>query len=207
MTEGEEGRICVVDDDPAVLESIEALLASEGFATETYCSAKDFLEQFRPDDASCILLDVRMPEIDGLTLLERLGAARTGVPVIMVTAHGDIPMAVRAMRAGAADFVEKPFEPDRLLASIAQAISAAPPGPVATEAGVRALFDQLTPRETDVMRQMVIGHPNKIIAHNLGLSPRTVEVHRGRVMQKTGAESLSHLVRMAIRAGHDPDGV
>ncbi|HUF86928.1 MAG TPA: response regulator [Thermohalobaculum sp.] len=197
------GKVCVVDDDPAVLESLEALLASVGFETEAYGSAQAFLEGFDPDRAACILLDVAMPRMDGLTLLETLGAARRGVPVIMVTAHGDVPMAVRAMQAGAADFVEKPFEPDRLLACIERAVARAAPEPA--DAGLRAVFGQLTPREAEVMRQMVIGHPNKIIAHHLGLSPRTVEIHRGRVMQKTGAGSLSHLVRMAIRAGYDPD--
>jgi len=125
--------------------------------------------------------------------------------VIMVTGHGDVPLAVRAMRAGAVDFVEKPFEESRLLQSIEQAVKSAAPAPVATDASLTARFARLTPREMDVMRQMVIGHPNKIIAYNLGLSPRTVEIHRGRVMQKAEAESLSHLVRMAIKAGHDPD--
>ncbi len=198
-------RVCVVDDDPGVRESLEALLGSAGFEAECYGSAKAFLDGFDPSRVACILLDLRMPEMDGLTLLETLGAARRGVPVIMVTGHGDVPMAVRAMRAGAADFVEKPFEPNRLLQSLAEVVAAGTPGPLSPDPGVRARFDQLTPRETDVMRQMVIGHPNKVIAHNLGLSPRTVEIHRGRVMQKTGAESLSHLVRMAIKAGYDPD--
>lgn len=206
-------RVWIVDDDPAVRESLEALLASAGFEAESFGSAKDFLEVFEPARAACLLLDVRMPEMDGLTLLEALGAADRRVPVIMMTAHGDVTMAVRAMRAGAHDFVEKPYQPERLISSVEQAIRAvdrapAPGGPaeVAAEAdAAHAPFGRLTPRETEVMRQMVIGHPNKIIAHNLGLSPRTVEIHRGRVMQKTGAESLSHLVRMAIRAGYDPD--
>lgn len=200
-----EERICIVDDDPAVCESLEALLASAGFEIEAFQSARAFLEGFDPSGAACLVLDVRMPEMDGLTLLETLGAARQGVPVIMMTAHGDMPMAVRAMRAGATDFVEKPFEPDRLLQSIAQAVQRATPEPAASENGFRARFEELTPREREVMRQMVIGHPNKIIAHKLGLSPRTVEIHRGRVMHKTGAESLSHLVRMALKAGYDPD--
>lgn len=200
-----EGRICIVDDDPAVCESLEALLSSAGFEIEAFQSARAFLKGFDPSGAACLVLDVRMPEMDGLTLLETLGAARQGVPVIMMTAHGDVPMAVRAMRAGAADFVEKPFEPDRLLQSIAQAVEGAAPEPAAPEDGFRARFEELTPREREVMRQMVIGHPSKIIAHNLGLSPRTVEIHRGRVMQKTGAQSLSHLVRMALKAGFDPD--
>ncbi len=204
MTTG-NGKIYVVDDDEAVGDSIEALLSSVGHEAEVFVSARQFLESFDPSGAACILLDVRMPEMDGLTLLERMGADRRGVPVIMVTGHGDVPLAVRAMQAGAADFVEKPFEEARLLQSIKVAISNAASAPVAPDDSLTARFARLTPRETDVMRQMVIGHPNKIIAYNLGLSPRTVEIHRGRVMRKTGAESLSHLVRLAIKAGHDPD--
>ncbi|MEE8455429.1 MAG: response regulator [Limibaculum sp.] len=204
MTFG-NGKIYVVDDDDAVGDSIKALLSSVGYEAEVFASARQFLESFDPSGAACILLDVRMPGMDGLTLLERMGADRRGVPVIMVTGHGDVPLAVRAMQAGAADFVEKPFEEARLLQSIEQAISNAASAPVATDDDLTARFARLTPRETDVMRQMVIGHPNKIIAYHLGLSPRTVEIHRSRVMRKTGAESLSHLVRLAIKAGHDPD--
>ena len=204
MTFG-NGKIYVVDDDDAVGDSIKALLSSVGYEAEVFASARQFLESFDPSGAACILLDVRMPGMDGLTLLERMGADRRGVPVIMVTGHGDVPLAVRAMQAGAADFVEKPFEEARLLQSIELAISNAASAPVATDDDLTARFARLTPRETDVMRQMVIGHPNKIIAYHLGLSPRTVEIHRGRVMRKTGAESLSHLVRLAIKAGHDPD--
>lgn len=202
---GRGHRIYVVDDDAAVSESIAALLCSAGYEAESFGSAERFLESFDPSGAACIVLDVRMPGMDGLTLLETMGAARQGVPVIMMTGHGDVPLAVRAMRAGAADFVEKPFQDSRLLQSIATAIEAAAPMPAAVDDDLVARFAQLTPRETEVMRQMVIGHPNKIIAFNLGLSPRTVEIHRGRVMQKSGAESLPHLVRLAIKAGHDPD--
>ncbi len=204
MTTG-NGKIYVVDDEETVGDSIEALLSSVGYEAEVFVSAGQFLESFDPSGAACILLDVKMPGMDGLTLLERMGADRRGVPVIMVTGHGDVPLAVRAMQAGAADFVEKPFEEARLLQSIEQAISNAASAPVATDDNLTARFARLTPRETDVMRQMVIGHPNKIIAYNLGLSPRTVEIHRGRVMRKIGADSLSHLVRLAIKAGHDPD--
>ena len=204
MTFG-NGKIYVVDDDDAVGDSIKALLSSVGYEAEVFASARQFLESFDPSGAACILLDVRMPGMDGLTLLEKMGADRRGVPVIMVTGHGDVPLAVRAMQAGAADFVEKPFEEARLLQSIELAISNAASAPVATDDDLTARFARLTPRETDVMRQMVIGHPNKIIAYHLGLSPRTVEIHRSRVMRKTGAESLSHLVRLAIKAGHDPD--
>ena len=142
--------------------------------------------------------------MDGLTLLEVLGDNRKGVPVVIMTGHGDVPMAVRAIRGGAADFVEKPFSSTRLLESIQSAITRSAPQSVA-DPELRACFAVLTRRETEVMQQMVIGLPNKLIAHKLEISPRTVEIHRGRVMQKTGAKSLSHLVRMAIRAGLEPE--
>jgi two-component system, LuxR family, response regulator FixJ len=200
-----EGTIYVVDDDTAVRESLEALLSSEGFGTTGSGSAEEFLRHFDPVGAACVLLDVRMPGMDGLTMLERLGADRKGVPVVILTGHADVPMAVRAIRAGAADFVEKPFAAARLLDSIRGAIARRAPSQGARDPALRARFADLTPREREVMEQMVIGMPNKLIAHRLGMSPRTVEVHRGRVMHKTGAGSLSHLVRMAIRAGLDPE--
>lgn len=195
--------VYVVDDDPGVRESLEALLAADGHAVVTCASAADFLDRFEPAAAACILLDVRLPGMDGLTLLETLGARRQGVPVVMMTAHGDVPMAARAMRAGAADFVEKPFPADVLLASLAGAMTRTAAGGEADPA-IAARFAGLTPREREVMERMVEGLPNKLIAHTLGMSPRTVEVHRGRVMQKTGAGSLAQLVRLAIRAGRVP---
>jgi two-component system response regulator FixJ len=203
---GKDGKVYVVDDDEAVRESLDALLSAAGYDTATFGSAAEFLERFDPSDAACVLLDVRMPGTDGLTLLETLGSARRGVPVVMMTAHADVPAAVRAIRAGAADFVEKPFEQARLLDGIEQAIArSGSQHPTAGDPGLRARFAELTPREHEVMLQMVVGLPNKLIAHELGMSPRTVEIHRGRVMQKVGAKSLSHLVRMAVRAGLDPD--
>ncbi|MFO1144243.1 MAG: response regulator [Amaricoccus sp.] len=203
---GSEGRIYVVDDDEAVRDSLEALLSSDGFDTSTCASAEAFLQQFDPVGAACLLFDVRMPGMDGLTLLETLDGDRKGVPVVVLTGHADVPMAVRAIRAGAADFVEKPFTAARLLDSIRGAIARSAPVTGTADTALRERFADLTPRERQVMEQMVIGLPNKLIAHRLGMSPRTVEIHRGRVMAKTGATSLSHLVRMAVRAGLDPDG-
>jgi two-component system response regulator FixJ len=200
-----EGTIYVVDDDPAVRDSLEALLAAEGFETASSGSAEAFLRQFDPVGAACVLLDVRMPGMDGLTLLETLGSDRKSVPVVILTGHADVPMAVRAIRAGAADFLEKPFAATRLLGSIRSAIARTTPSQATADPSLRARFGDLTPREREVMEQMVIGLPNKLIAHRLGMSPRTVEIHRGRVMHKTGANSLSHLVRMAIRAGLEPE--
>jgi two-component system response regulator FixJ len=199
-------RICLVEDDASVRESLEALLVTEGFQVDAYGSAAEMLERFEPEVTACVLLDVRLPGMDGLTLLETLEGRRQDVPAVVMTGHADLPMAVRAIRAGAADFVEKPFEADRLLDSIRHAISKAR-NQRATSAApeLEARFSDLTPRETEVMQQMVIGLPNKLIADALDMSPRTVEIHRSRVMQKTRAKSLSHLVRMAIRAGFDPD--
>jgi two-component system, LuxR family, response regulator FixJ len=200
-----EGLICVVDDDPAVRESLGALLSAEGFKSAEFASAADFLAAFDPDRTACVLLDVRMPGMDGLALLESLGLERRGVPVVIMTGHADVPMAVRAIRAGAADFVEKPFASARLLETIRAAIIRSTPARPAPDPELRNRFAALTPREAEVMQQMVIGLPSKLIAHRLGMSPRTVEIHRSRVMQKTNANSLSHLLRMAIRAGVDPD--
>jgi two-component system, LuxR family, response regulator FixJ len=202
---GPEGRVYIVDDDAAVLGSLEALLSSEGFETASCGSAEAFLRQFDSQGAACVLLDVRMPGMDGLTLLETMRRERIAVPVVVLTGHGDVPMAVRAMRAGAADFVEKPFSATRLLDSVRCAIARRLPGQASADPALTARFSDLTPRERQVMEQMVIGLPNKQIAYELGMSPRTVEIHRGRVMHKTGARSLSHLVRMAVRAGLEPD--
>jgi two-component system response regulator FixJ len=200
-----EGTVYIVDDDEAVRDSLEALLSSEGFETAPCGSAEEFLRHFDPPAAACVLLDVRMPGMDGLTMLERLGGGRMGVPVVILTGHADVPMAVRAIRAGAADFVEKPFAATRLIESIRTAIARRAPSQATADPALSARFAELTPREREVMEQMVIGLPNKLIAHRLGMSPRTVEIHRGRVMHKTGANSLSHLVRMAIRAGLNPE--
>lgn len=202
-----EANILVVDDDEAVRDSLDALLRSAGHSTSQYTNATDFLEAVDAQDASCLILDVRLPDADGIDVLQRLTESGFGPPVIVITGHGDVPMAVKAMRSGAADFIEKPFEPEELLRSVTRALEVreehSQSHAQALEA--KARFDKLTPRETDVMMHLVIGLPNKIIAHQLGLSPRTVEVHRARVMEKTGAESLSHLVRMAINAGIDPE--
>ncbi len=204
-----QGRtICIVDDDEAVRDSLCSLLAVAGHVPCAFASAAEFLEGCADVDIGCVLLDVRLPDADGIDLLERLlamGALREP-PVIVITGHGDVPMAVKAMKIGAADFIEKPFDADALLKSVEQALASRDRAERASAFAERAreAFGTLTPREGDVMKQLIIGRPNKIIAHNLGLSPRTVEVHRARIMKKTGAQSLSHLVRMAISAGIDP---
>ncbi len=202
-----EKAVYVVDDDDAVRDSLEALLCASGYDVVTFGDATSFLKAYDPDSILCLLLDVRMPDADGIELLEQLAAMGDLPAIVIITGHGDVAMAVRAMKAGAFDFIEKPFEPDALVERVA---AAARWGETlrdnrrkAEEA--RAKFNTLTPRETDVLKQLVIGRPNKVIARELGLSPRTVEIHRARVMEKTGAESLSHLVRMAIAAGVEPE--
>lgn len=195
--------VYVVDDDDAVRDSLQALLESRGFTVEAFVSAESFLAADRAKRASCALVDLRMAGMDGIALLERLRADGDRLPILLITGHGDVPIAVRAMQAGAADFIEKPYSNETLLASIARVIeketAAAQRSPQAVEAASR--IADLTPREREVLEQLVLGHPNKIIAHQLDISPRTVEIHRANLMKKMQADSLSHLVRMALAAG------
>jgi two-component system, LuxR family, response regulator FixJ len=193
--------IFVVDDDDDVRDSIRALLEASQYAVKCYPSAKDFLA----DDGAvghCLLADVRMPEMDGLDLQEEVSKRGLGLPVIIVTGHGDVPLAVRAMKAGAVDFIEKPFDEDTLLASIRRAIEIGNKtrSQAAEAAAAERLLALLTPRERMVLDQLVIGRSNKVAAHELGISPRTVEIHRAHIMDKLNARSLSDLVRIALAA-------
>lgn len=190
-------RIDVVEDEPAVAASLAALLDAHGFDAKIFESGEDYLADASPA-AVCALMDVRLPGIDGVETVRRLRAAGAATPVVIVTGQGHVALAVEAMKAGAQDFLEKPYDDAELMRRIETARAAAP-------AVQPERFAELTPRETEVMREVVAGRPNKVIARRLGLSPKTVEIHRARVMEKTGAESLAHLVRMAIRAGLDPD--
>ena len=189
----------VVDDDDAVRDSLTLLLESAGFAVRTYGSATALLEATM-GTIGCVVTDVRMPEMDGLELQRRLAETGAGLPVIVMTGHGDVPIAVEAMRAGAADFLEKPFDDGQLLASVRRAIAASERVRDETEAAadIAARLTSLTPKEREVLDKLVEGLPNKTIAYDLGSSPRTVEVHRARVMEKMGARSLPELVRMTI---------
>ena len=172
-------------------------------------SGTAFLAAVEQIESGCVLLDVRMPDIDGLEIQARLATANPGLIVIIITGHGDVPMAVKAMKAGAFDFIEKPFTDDVLMESLQRAwtqrqdLAETQDNSGSSEANSEILgrIDDLTPRERDVLDQLIIGRPNKIIAYELGISPRTVEVHRARVMEKMQAKSLSHLVRMALAAG------
>jgi two-component system response regulator FixJ len=198
-----EPTVVVVDDDEAVRDSLQAMLEAEGFVVETFRGAADFLEGFRATPNSCLLIDVRMPGMDGIELLTKLATRVSSPPVIMMTGHGDVPMAVMAMKLGAVDFIEKPFAAGTLVRSIRDALAACRPTATAIYDTDRRLA-RLTGREREVLEQLVVGRSNKEIALELGISPRTVEIHRARVMEKMQAHSLSHLVRMALAAGIDP---
>ncbi len=185
--------VCIVEDDSAVAASLQAILHSHDISSEVYGSGEDFLSE--SVTADCVLMDVRLPGRDGLSTLEAWRQSNTVTPAIVMTGHGDVRMAVKAFHAGAQDFVEKPFDAEELIKRMKIAIDQS-----AEALRCREVLQRLTPRECEVLKQVVAGHPNKIIAYNLGISQKTVELHRARVMEKTGAQSLSHLVRMAMKA-------
>ena len=190
----------VVDDDAAVRDSLGLLLESAGFSVRTYGSATAFLADLPQHAAGCVLTDVRMPELDGLALQRRLHEQGSRLPVIVMTGHGDVPIAVEALKAGAVDFLEKPFDDEHLLVAVRGALAASQrtDQEAAAAAAIADRLASLTPREREVLERLVAGLPNKTIAYDLGSSPRTVEVHRARVMEKMGARSLPELVRMTI---------
>ncbi|MFO0996714.1 MAG: response regulator FixJ [Alphaproteobacteria bacterium] len=192
--------IHVVDDDDAVRDSLEIMLSAHGFAVKAYKSGEDFLAALNAHMEGCVVLDVSMPGVSGFEVQQRLEGS--GLPVIIVTGHGDVPSAVKAMKAGAVDFVEKPFADEVILEAIGRALAERDAAKRSQHlvSEVNARLERLTPREHDVFEQLVLGHPNKIIAHQLSISPRTVEIHRARVMEKMEAHNLSELVRMALAA-------
>lgn len=193
--------VFIVDDDPAVREGLKALLAAKRYSVETFGSAEAFLAALPPGASGCVLADVRMPGMSGLELQREVKRRALPLPIVIITGHGDVPLAVAALKAGAIDFLEKPFDADAILASIEEALRR---GEVSRpELGfdrqeLAARVAQLTAREREVMDLVVAGHPNKVVAHRLGIALRTVEIHRARVMEKTGARNLSELIRMAI---------
>jgi two-component system, LuxR family, response regulator FixJ len=195
-----EPTVFVVDDDDAVRESLSWLIESVGLRVETYASPREFLAAYDPVRPGCLVLDVRMPGMSGLDLQDRLAPLQNPPPTIIITGHGDVPMAVRAMKAGAVDFIEKPFNDQVLLDCIQRALERDDQNRrrQMRRASVGTLLAQLTPREREVMDRMVAGMPNKAMAADLGISVKTVEAHRAKVMEKMQAESLSELVRMVL---------
>jgi two-component system response regulator FixJ len=194
-----ESVVHVIDDDEAMRDSLAFLLDTAGLTACTYDSAQAFLDALEAAAAGVIVTDIRMPGMTGLDLVRRLKARACAYPVIMITGHGDVPLAVEAMKAGVVDFLEKPFEEETLLAAIRAAQS--PAADLAADPErerVRAVLESLSPREHEVLDGVVEGKLNKVIAHELGISPRTVEVYRANVMSKTGARGLSELIRMVL---------
>ncbi|MBF0268335.1 MAG: response regulator transcription factor [Alphaproteobacteria bacterium] len=202
-----EEPVFLVDDDAAVRDSLALLLGVAGFKVQAYGSAHDFLDAYVPGQGGCLVTDIRMPGMDGLELQAELMRRNIDLPVIFITGHGDVAKAVQALKTGACDFIEKPFEEEVLTSSIRQAFdkeaNRLAPRLRREAAGISTRRALLTPREAQVMDLVVDGHSNKSIAQKLGISARTVEIHRARVMDKMKARNLSDLVRMALRASCD----
>jgi two-component system, LuxR family, response regulator FixJ len=197
------GKVYIIDDDEAMRDSLEFMLGSADFDVTLFESAHNFLDTISSIDFGCVVSDVRMPGIDGIELLKRLKVSHNALPVVIMTGHGDVPLAVEAMRLGATDFLEKPFEDDRLIGMIDAALKQAESGArsEAVRLDIAARIESLTPRERQVMDGLIAGLSNKLIARDYDISPRTIEVYRANVMTKMQAGSLSELVRLAMRAG------
>lgn len=191
-------RVYIIEDDDAVRDSLQLMLESVGRETEVFNSADTFLNSYHPNMAGCIVLDIRMPGMNGMELQRKLNELNAILPIIFVTGHGDVPMAVEAMQQGALDFVQKPYREQELLDKISMAMNLDTENRASLEQQQLILerMQGLTPREQDVLALMVEGKANKVIAIDLDISQRTVEIHRSRVMEKLQANSLAHLVRM-----------
>jgi two-component system, LuxR family, response regulator FixJ len=205
-----ERIVHLIDDDDAIRRSAGFLLKTSGFFVVTYASGDDFLHHAKVAASGCVLLDIRMPGIDGLDVQQAMIDRGIGLPVIMLTGHGDVALAVRAMKAGAVDFLEKPFEKAALLAAVEKGFDRLSTGDrlklSACDAGVQ--LASLTQRERDVVEGLIKGHPNKTIGYDLGISPRTVEIHRANLMRKLGTSSLSEVLQIAFASKlgtHDND--
>ena len=198
--------VFVVDDDVSVRESLELLIKFAGWQPETFTSAEEFLARPRTVTPSCLVLDVSLPDLNGLELQKLIATDRLDMPIIFVTGHGDVPMTVQAMKAGAVEFLTKPFDDEVLLSAIRHAIkrSAAVLDDQAEIAGLRSSYESLTPRERDVMKLVVAGMLNKQIGLKLDISEITVKAHRGKMMQKMKADSVAELVKTAVRLGLTP---
>jgi two-component system, LuxR family, response regulator FixJ len=192
--------VYVVDDDDSVRKALSSLVRSVGLRVETFASTSEFVAAKRTGGPSCLILDVRLPGVSGLDFQTELAKADTLIPIIFITGHGDIPMAVEAMQHGAFDFLQKPFRDQDLIDRIQRALErdARNRAALAQHVRIRERLESLTPREREVLVLMTRGKPNKVMAAELGVSQRTVEIHRARVMEKSGANSLAHLVRMVM---------
>jgi len=197
-------HIFVVDDDADVRDSMRVLLEATGFEVRTFTSAKEFLADDHPKQG-CLIADIRMPDMSGLELQQEVIRRHMELPVVIMTGHGDVPLAVRAMKAGAIDFLEKPFGDETLLASVRRALDVGLQirSRSAEASAAKETLALLTPRERDVLDRLVKGRSNKVAAYELGISPRTVEIHRAHIMDKMEASSLSDLVRVVLAAGQD----
>lgn len=195
--------VYIIDDDAIVRDALQLLIEQEGIAVETFDSAEAFLRHCRPDDCGCAVVDIRMDGMDGLQLQAELNRRGIRLPIVFLTGHGDIPMSVRAIKAGAQDFLTKPVTGDRLLHAITTAFEESARMLRKTETNLQAASSlaSLTEREREVMALAVAGHPNKEIARRLGISHRTVEIHRTHILRKTGAANLLELVRIAQESG------
>src|ERR1700676_991739 len=198
--------ISVVDDDDGMRRALDALLSTVGYKTAVFSRPSEFLAGFKPDSAGCLILDIRMPEMSGLEVQQQLNRAGAMLPVIFITGHGDVPMAVQAMKEGAFQFIQKPFRDQELLDHINHALQFDRDNrkDLAARAEVQRRVETLTPREKQVMDLVVEGQANKVMAIDLGLSERTVEIHRAKVMEKMGARSVAHLVKMNLTLTDTP---
>jgi two-component system response regulator FixJ len=201
------GTVFIVDDDDAVRDSLDLLLTAEGFDVRSFESGDAFLEANPDDTVGCILLDIRMPGTSGIEVQDELVKRESALPVIFITGHGDVPMAVDAMHNGAFDFIQKPFRNEELMERVGQALTASIADQDAKKRRqeARERYATLTPREREVMDMVAQGAANKVIAMDLDLSQRTVEIHRSRVMEKMGARSLAALVKMSVLNTEQPD--
>ncbi len=194
--------VFIVDDDDAVRESLEFLMKSIDQPAESFASAKDFLNAYNPDKPGCLLLDIRMPGMSGIELQEELKKRDIHIPIIFITGHGDVPMAVKAIQAGAADFIQKPFRDQELIDRIREVLvqDTQSRADLSERSEILHRMSTLTEREKEVMEQVVVGKANKVVAIDLSVSQRTVEIHRANVMEKMKAKSLAQLVRLVMRA-------
>lgn len=197
--------VCVVDDDAAARESLAFLLDTAGFHVTSFASGIEFLPAIGNIGCDCLIADIRMPHMSGIELLQRIKSIRSDLPVIIITGHGDVPLAVEAMKLGAADFIEKPYEDERLILAVEHACDVTASVASGQENELETRLRTLTGRERDVMISLARGNPNKVVAYELGISPRTVEIYRAHVMTKMNARSLADIVRFALVLGLTAD--